>query len=44
MDIKTVSSLLGHASTTMTLDTYADALDQSKRSAMSELESGTMLG
>lgn len=44
MDVKTVSSLLGHASTTMTLDTYADALDQSKRSAMSELESGTRLG
>lgn len=44
MDVKTVSSLLGHASTTMTLDIYADALDQSKRSAMSELESGTRLG
>ena len=38
VDVKTVSALLGHASTQMTVDTYADALIASKRAAMSRVE------
>lgn len=34
MDVKVLSSILGHASAAMTLDVYADALEGSKASAM----------
>lgn len=34
VDVKTVSVILGHASAAMTLDIYADALEDSKRSGM----------
>lgn len=34
MDVKVLSSILGHASAAMTLDVYADALEASKASAM----------
>ena len=39
VDPKTVSSLLGHASIQMTMDVYADALGETKRTAMNELDS-----
>ncbi len=38
VDPKTVSSLLGHASIQMTMDVYADALGETKRVAMDELD------
>ena len=34
VDVKTVSVILGHASAAMTLDIYADALEDSKRAGM----------
>lgn len=37
MDIKSLSSILGHSSTAMTLDTYASDDEQAKRYAMSVL-------
>lgn len=39
MDIKSLSSILGHSSTSMTLDTYASDDEQAKRFAMSTLSS-----
>lgn len=38
VDIKTVSVLLGHADPAMTLRTYADSLEASKRSGMERLD------
>lgn len=37
-DIKAVSALMGHASAAMTLDVYADALPDAKRSAVDSLD------
>lgn len=39
MDIKSLSSILGHSSTSMTLDTYASDDEQAKRFAMNTLSS-----
>lgn len=39
MDIKSLSSILGHSSTAMTLDTYASDDEQAKRYAMKTLSS-----
>lgn len=39
VDVKTVSVILGHASAAMTLDIYADALEDSKRSGMDLMDS-----
>jgi len=39
VDVKTVSVILGHASAAMTLDIYADALEDSKRSGMELMDS-----
>lgn len=38
VDVKTVSVILGHASAAMTLDIYADALEDSKRTGMSLMD------
>lgn len=34
IDVKTVSAILGHSSAAMTLNVYADALEDSKKSGM----------
>ena len=39
VDVKTVSVILGHASAAMTLDIYADALEDSKRAGMELMDS-----
>lgn len=38
VDVRTVASYLGHASVTMTLDTYADVDPDAKRAAVSKVE------
>lgn len=38
VDIKTVSVLLGHADPAMTLRTYADSLEASKRAGIEQLD------
>lgn len=38
LDVKTVSALLGHSNAAMTLNVYADALAESKRSGMSIMD------
>ena len=38
IDIKTTSAILGHSNAAMTLNVYADALEDSKRDAMIELD------
>ena len=38
LDVKTVSAILGHSNAAMTLDVYADALADSKRAGMDEMD------
>lgn len=38
MDVKSLSSILGHSSAAMTLDVYADALASAKRGAMDDMD------
>ncbi len=44
MDVKVLSSILGHASAAMTLDIYADALEGSKASAMDAFDEAVRAG
>ena len=38
LDVKTVSSILGHSNAAMTLNVYADALADSKREGMEAMD------